>query len=847
MIIIRAEMLTWTTLLVALLGQRSVNVYVLCHYQCVCLVLYLAPAICSVNNASAHNYLSTLSALTSPPPFPHFAMPSYGQQCCTGRRWTGCKRLSRCDENGENCVDVPPCNLGNEIATGNSHHWDGPGGGFCFWLWENRYECANNCVCTTCPNGQFESSPPSTYTNRGCSLLSNCNPGTHVTVQHTANSNRQCGGCSSGTFTDSPNLNSCKAHRSCGKGLYISSARFATADRTCNACPDGTYQDAEPHQSTACTEQPKCGPGQKYVDLGKTTAAQCAACTAGTYQTMDNHRDPCIAHAECDEAAGQYTAVEPTPTTNRICGTNADCTEYQYEAEPPTPTTGRQCGQITLCTLGEYVTADPTPTSDRACNDCDGKVEFSGKMNSESCTPLDTCGKGEYVGAPGSRTKQLMCFACPGGQSQSLSGRRPESCFQQPRCAKGERLANADATRQGFCDMCGAGQYIEEDDHRSANCVQQPFCNENEYLAGAGLSSRGTCTECPPGTEVLDKNHRASECTLIVYDLDSTGVGEVVASFDPDATPPPGWVDQSAAGGGGNNGDEMSVTPTTTTDNEDASSSLSTGVLTGIIVAAVVLVLAIVTFCACLRKSKAGQDDPRMPRPYGEVHRQERRNVNEVANPTFQPDRSERPSARHLQPGAPQQAYGEIAQNPTSMEQAGPAEIPDGTLAATALGKSTVYYTAPNSDQPDEYDAAKLALAKGAVYYTAPNSLNSDQPGEYDAANLADAADYAEVAGVAGTQDDGEYDFVGERCARGQDSGGRKCKTPALHGQAFCFRHACEHPAGCTKSKSSSETLCAAHAAAAAAPRGGAGIQRNSGTRQQSTYAGFDAVPDEEV
>lgn len=364
---------------------------------------------------------------------------------------------------------------------------------------------------------------------------------------------------------------------------------------------------------------------------------------------------------------------------------------------------------------------------------------------------------------------------------------------------------------------------------------------------------------------MLDKNHRASECTLIVYDLNSTDAGEVEAGFDPDATPPPGWVDTGAeggngngnTGGGGNNGEGIPTTTTITAtvpsggdseasaaDDEAAGGSLSTGVLTGIIVAAVVLVLAIATFCACLRKSKAGHDDPRMPRPYGEVHRQERRNVNEVANPTFQPDTSERPSARHLQPGAPQQAYGEIAQNPTSMEQADYAEIPDGTLAATAFGKSTVYYTAPNADQPDEYDAAKLALTKGAVYYTAPNS---DQPGKYDAANLADAADYAEVSDVAGTQDDGEYDFVGERCARGRDSGGRKCKTPALHGQAFCFRHACEHPAGCTKSKSSSETLCAAHAAAAAAPRGGAGIQRNSGTRQQSTYAGFDAVPDEEV
>lgn len=479
-------------------------------------------------------------------------------------------------------------------------------------------------------------------------------------------------------------------------------------------CPDGTYQDAATHQNAACTEQPKCGPGQQYVDLGKKTTAKCEACTAGKYQNKGNHRDACIAHAECVGDADQYTAVQATPTTNRICGTSAECTEYQYEAQPHTSTTERQCGQRTSCTLGEYVTADPTPTTDRTCNDCDGKVEYSGKMNSDSCVPLDTCGKGEYVGVLGSRVKQLECRACPGGQSQSLSGRRPESCFQQPRCAKGERLANADATTQGFCDMCGVGQYIEEDDHRSANCVQQPFCNENEYLTGAGISSKGTCTECPPGTEMAERNHRALECTLIIQDFNNT---DVKAGSDPDATPPPGWVDPYAAdgGGGGGNGDGTTTVPATTLvlggdgpninassgADDPANGSLSTWVLVGIIGAAVVLVLAIVTLCVCLHTSTSTDDA------------------------TFQPDRSRQPSARHQQPGVPQHACGETTHNPTY------AGMPPDSPAYPEIVVQPMYEPA-DPNRAVIYDKGRLAGARNHAIRDKRLAQQLDNPYNYN-------------------------------------------------------------------------------------------------------------------
>lgn len=437
-----------------------------------------------------------------------FHNSSYGQQCCTGRRWTGC-------QHGVNC--------GSDLYTGQSRN-DAQFACFVASRRGYRHECATNCGCPNCPTGQFQTSPPGTFNNRGCGLVSNCNAGTYMSVPHTTNVNRQCSECPPGTFTHTPNQDTCRPHTTCTKAEYISSAVFTYRDRICSVCLDTTYQNDTHHQETECKKQITCGLGESFVDdNSKTEEGSCEACKDGTFQSMETHRNQCIVHNVCNIEKGQSTAVEPTPTSDRICATSQECTKYQYESQALTPTTQRQCGYRTTCSNGEYVTADPTPTSDRTCADCDGEVEYSNKTNSASCTALDTCAKGEFVAVPGSRRKPLVCKECPGGQWQSLTGKRPETCFQQPRCAKGEKLLRADATKQGYCALCDAGQYVEDDNHRDANCRQQPYCNENEYLANASIASEGVCTTCPAGSEQHKQNTRASECTQIVYAFNNTG------------------------------------------------------------------------------------------------------------------------------------------------------------------------------------------------------------------------------------------------------------------------------------------------------------------------------------
>ena len=338
--------------------------------------------------------------------------------------------------------------------------------GFCGWFWQDHHECGTP-VYNTCTQNQYETRAPSlikeqrsyscgpsdaprtctkTITpgcnDRLCSTVSNCNAGTRVTKPHTSTTNRQCGTCAVGTFTDKPNQGTCSPHTTCNKAEYISSAVFENADRICSVCPDSTYQNGTNHQETECKKQITCGVGERFVDGGsKTEEGSCEACEDGTFQNMETHRDQCRVHNVCDIAKGQSTAVDPTPTSDRICATSEGCTEYQYESQALTPSTQRLCGYRTTCSNGEYVIADPTPTSDRSCADCDGEVEYSNRTNSARCTVLATCAKGEFVAVPGSRTKPLVCKEwqgdsgnhCPGTDqtlaSNSHAAPKVKGCF----------------------------------------------------------------------------------------------------------------------------------------------------------------------------------------------------------------------------------------------------------------------------------------------------------------------------------------------------------------------------------------------------------------------------------
>ena len=182
--------------------------------------------------------------------------------------------------------------------------------------------------------------------------------------------------------------------------------------------PDGHYQPEQDHQITQCTVQPRCSPGERYVDFGVAEVARCLPCLAQTFMAAENHANAvCIPYSDnCDVAAGQTEVVAPTSSQDRICDTSEPCAGIQYETQAATPSTNRQCASLTLCTSGQHVVVDHTNTSDRVCQDCDGEEEFSQSANSATCTAMKKCGKGEYVNVQGSRVKDLTCDSCSNGK-----------------------------------------------------------------------------------------------------------------------------------------------------------------------------------------------------------------------------------------------------------------------------------------------------------------------------------------------------------------------------------------------------------------------------------------------
>ena len=105
-----------------------------------------------------------------------------------------------------------------------------------------------------------------------------------------------------------------------------------------------------------------------------------------------------------------------------------------------------------------------------------------------------------------------------------------------------------------------------------------------------------------------------------------------------------------------------------------------------------------------------------------------------------------------------------------------------------------------------------------------------------------------------------------DRCARGDDSGGKLCSHRVAPGNTFCINHRCDHP-GCTNSKSSSDKLCLEHTNASASLAGSVpvvattpstGVSRTNrarasggygfvGNQGVSVYQGFNIDEDEEV
>jgi hypothetical protein len=143
-------------------------------------------------------------------------------------------------------------------------------------------------------------------------------------------------------------------------------------------------------------------------------------------------------------------------------------------------------------------------------------------------------------------------------------------------------------------------------------------------------------------------------------------------------------------------------------------------------------------------------------------------------------------------------AYAEMLQQPSNSTNVLYADLEHLAAQPNVQPESAVLVTshtiggdaATKEESRDDADATAAALTFMA------DAKTGEQPNGVPAAAAA-VHKYKNVPGA--------------KCARGEASGGRVCKNRPVGGGVFCKGHSCQHPGGCSNSKSSSEDACTDH------------------------------------
>ena len=217
-----------------------------------------------------------------------------------------------------------------------------------------------------------------------CAPWTTCPAGTHVSGAPSAEADRTCAGCPSGTFSGAANAPSCTTWSTCLAGTYASSPGSDVGDRVCTPCPAGTYSSS-PNQASC-------------VPLGE--------CAAGTVQTAPATATKPPVCAPCE--AGTYCAGGTTPKAACAAGT------WDHDT-----TAATVCVAWTSCVAGQIVSGVGSTTSDRTCANC--ASGFSTTTNATSCTPWSNCSPGTYVSATATATADRKCTACPANYTSTTT------------------------------------------------------------------------------------------------------------------------------------------------------------------------------------------------------------------------------------------------------------------------------------------------------------------------------------------------------------------------------------------------------------------------------------------
>jgi hypothetical protein len=325
--------------------------------------------------------------------------------------------------------------------------------------------------------------------------------------------------------------------KSCAAGRYQSNEyHLQQVGSACSACPPGHVSGAG---AKSCT---RCGAGTEPSSDG----SKCEACASGKWSPggLENCKapDPC--------SGTEYTFVEFTPTSPRVCKAHQTCKSWQWEivaAVPWSQTHGGSDRECEECPVGSWCngtsktqclagTHSQKGTARTSCKSCGLDNMWSEAGAAFECLK---CNAGEFTSLGSSATRQ-KCSDCPfgnhcdgtsvksacGNDKKYNAAGAPHACKT---CPSGSYTSGGDQNTRETCDVCPAGSkcdggstitacpkgtFSSEGKSQCSPCGKDNFfswregtphaCHEcpiDFFTQGGSSSMRTECDRCPVGNE----------------------------------------------------------------------------------------------------------------------------------------------------------------------------------------------------------------------------------------------------------------------------------------------------------------------------------------------------------
>ena len=201
-----------------------------------------------------------------------------------------------------------------------------------------------------------------------CNTLTQCGPGKFVATPATKTTDQVCGACNAtATYTDKPNLPTCKEKAWCSYGEHVTVVGTAATDLQCGNChaSQDEFQNILKHRAATCQTMRLCPAGEYAAKESIIEGRVCEPCPIGRYMAAVGHTEQeCVTHPTYNLCRIGTQLVNVSSTSQGVCEV---CSSGMFRA---TDGAKDRCITQTACTRNQYVNVGGSSSADRVCAPC---------------------------------------------------------------------------------------------------------------------------------------------------------------------------------------------------------------------------------------------------------------------------------------------------------------------------------------------------------------------------------------------------------------------------------------------------------------------------------------------